>query len=279
MTRESIMEYAKALREQYLASDKKEKAKILSEFRRVTKYHRKAAIRLFRHPPKTDGGNHRGRLPMYGPEVVQPLVRLWEASDHIGSKRLQPFIPDLLASLENHRELQVEQETKDKLLRLSAATIDRLLKPLRERSLRRPFSQIQALSTIKALVPIRTFGDWKDPEPGSIQADLVLHCGDSTEGFYLTTLVAIDVATGWTECEPIWGKGQQRVGTGVHHVRQRLPFALRELHTDNGGEFINQVLYPWCKREGVHFTISPQASTRRTTRPGWSRETGRRSVG
>jgi hypothetical protein len=70
----------------------------------------------------------------------------------------------------------------------------------------------------------------------------------------LTSLVAVDIATGWTECQAVWGKGYERVGTGVHHIRQRLPMLLRELHTDNGGEFLNHILVPWCRRERIHFT-------------------------
>jgi len=87
-----------------------------------------------------------------------------------------------------------------------------------------------------------------------MQFDLVAHCGQSTADFYLYTLVGVDVATSWSECEVIWGKNQQRVGTGVHKVRQKVPFALEEIHTDNGGEFINDILYPWCKKEGLKFT-------------------------
>jgi transposase InsO family protein len=101
---------------------------------------------------------------------------------------------------------------------------------------------------------VRTFGEWAEVAAGSLQADLVAHCGESTLGFYLNTLVAVDVATSWTECRAVWGKGQERVGTAVHHVRQALPFPLRELHTDNGSEFLNEVLYPWCRREGIRFT-------------------------
>jgi hypothetical protein len=66
--------------------------------------------------------------------------------------------------------------------------------------------------------------------------------------------MTVDVATGWHECIPIWGKGKQRVGSGIHKVRSRLPFPMRELHTDNGGEFINDGLYPYCQREGIRFT-------------------------
>jgi transposase InsO family protein len=107
---------------------------------------------------------------------------------------------------------------------------------------------------LKAQVPVRTFGEWEAVPPGAVQADLVAHCGASTDGFYLTTLVAVDVATGWTECQAVWGKGQQRVGSALHHIRRRLPVRLRELHTDNGGEFLNEVIYPYCRREGIRLT-------------------------
>jgi len=96
-------------------------------------------------------------------------------------------------------------------------------------------------------VPVRTFGEWTGVAPGALQADLVVHCGETTAGFYLSTLLAVDVA-------PIWGMTQQRVGTAVHLVRQRLPVALRELHTDNGGEFLNTRLVPWCRRAGIRLT-------------------------
>jgi hypothetical protein len=86
--------------------------------------------------------------------------------------------------------------------------------------------------------------------------DLVAHCGESTEGFYLTTLCAVDVATGWSECIGVWGKGQHRVGAAVHELRQRLPFAMLGLDSDNGSEFINQHLYTYCRREGITFTRS-----------------------
>lgn len=253
MTRNSIREYAEAVRNRYLKAGKKDKKLMLDEFCRTTGYHRKAAIRLLRHP--SSGSNaRRGRKAKYGLAVVQSLKTLWEASDRICSKRLAPFIPELLAALERHGEIKLESQVREQLLGISAATIDRRLKPLRNKDLRRPYSQSRSSSALKAQIPIRTFTEWTNVTPGSVQADLVMHCGESTEGLHLTTLVVVDVATGWTECQPIWGKGQQRVGTGLHLVRERLPFALKELHTDNGGEFLNEVLYPWCKREGIRFS-------------------------
>ncbi|MFC1894078.1 transposase family protein [Chloroflexota bacterium] len=82
------------------------------------------------------------------------------------------------------------------------------------------------------------------------------HCGESTKGFYLNTLCAVDVASGWTECLPVWGKGQERVGGAAHRVRQRLPFPLLGLDSDNGSEFINQHLFTYCRQEKITFTRS-----------------------
>lgn len=141
------------------------------------------------------------------------------------------------------------------LLSMSAATIDRLLKRQAIRmSNVQPAKKKPAQEGLKSQVPIRTWSEWKDVKPGSLQADLVLHCGESLDGFYLATLTTVDVATGWIELQPIWGLGKQRVGTGMHLIRQRLPFGLESLHSDNGGEFINDLFVPWCRREGIGFS-------------------------
>ena len=115
--------------------------------------------------------------------------------------------------------------------------------------------------------PLRTFGKWTDVRPGALQADLVPHCGEGAPraGFYLSWLVTVDVATGWTSVGRSGAHGVTRVGSAVHQVRQRLPFTLRELHTDNGDELLNHVLVPWCRREAS--TTPALAPMRKTTRP------------
>ena len=142
------------------------------------------------------------------------------------------------------------------MCRISPSTIDRLLHPYRRFGGRRPFATTRPGSLLKKSIPIRTFADWQDDHPGFLEVDLVAHCGESTEGFYLTTLSTVDVASGWTEHMGVWGKGQQRVGAAIHRVRQRLPFPLLGLDSDNGSEFINQHLYAYCQREGITFTRS-----------------------
>lgn len=140
------------------------------------------------------------------------------------------------------------------MLQISAASIDRLLRIHRRDTVRQPRRQALPAVSLKSQIPIRTWSEWDGVQPGSLQADLVLHCGESTEGFYLTTLCAIDVASGWTELQPVWGLGQQRVAAALHLARQRLPFQLTALHTDNGSEFINQTLYSYCQRENIRFS-------------------------
>jgi len=256
MTRGSILEYTEALRWRYLKARRKEKGKILDEFIQVTGYHRKAVIRLLHRDGLQRQGKRRGRRRHYGHEVVDALRKVWEASDRLCSKRLKPFLGELVRVMQKHGELAVNARVEAELCRMSPSTIDRLLRPWRRLGGRRPLSTTRPGSLLKSSIPIRTFADWEENRPGFLEVDLVAHCGESTEGFYLTTLCAVDVASAWSECVGVWGKGQQRVGGAVHRVRQRLPFALLGLDSDNGSEFINQHLYNYCRKEGITFTRS-----------------------
>jgi len=249
----SVYEYAASLRPRYLVASRLEKGRLLTEFCRVTGHHRKSAVRLLRRCPRTPAPRS-GRPRRYGPDVIALLQAVWEASDYLCGKRLAPFLPPLVDALERHRVLQVPPPLRPVLLHLSPATIDRLLRPRRRAHPRGRAITGPGHPALAAQVPLRTFGDWQAVRPGSLQADLVGHCGETVAGFFLTSLVAVDVATGWTECQAVWGKGYARVGTGIHLIRQRLPMPLRELHTDNGGEFLNHILVPWCRHEGIHFT-------------------------
>ena len=256
MTRAALGEYVAALRERYLAAGKKEKGRILDEFCRTTGLHRKAAIRLLRGRQRRGGSARRkkGRPVRYGPELLEPLRRVWEASDRLSGKLLVAVMKDLVDSLERHGELRLTPSLGEALCSMSAATIDRRLRRWRRGLGRQPRRQAPATTGLKAEIPIRTWSEWEGVRPGSVQADLVLHCGESAEGFYLTTLTMVDVATGWTECWPAWGTAMMRVRQAVQRAGMALPFPIRELHTDNGSEFINQTVYAWCKQHGIRFT-------------------------
>jgi hypothetical protein len=255
VTRRSIREYVQAIRGRYLQASKEEKGKMLDEFTKVTGLHRKAAIRLLHRPGQPGAGKRRGRPAMYK-TVMQPLRDIWEASDRLCSRRLWPFIPEMVKVLRQHGEQQIDAPTEAKLCRMSPSTIDRLLRPCRKVGGRRGLTTTRPGSLLKSSIPIRTFADWKENRPGFLEIDLVAHCGESTEGFYLNTLCAVDVASGWTECLPVWGKGQERVRSAVHRMRQRLPFTLLGVDSDNGSEFINLCFYTYCHQQGITFTRS-----------------------
>ena len=255
VTRLTVHEYASALRERYLAATKREKGGILDEFCKASGLHRKAAIRLLRGKGRlAPVPRKKGRPVRYGPEVSEPLGYLWEASDRLSGKLLVAILPDLVASLERHSELQLRPRVKQALLSMSAATIDRRLSGWRRKIGRQPRRQARASTGLKAEIPVRTWAEWRDVRPGSVQADLVLHCGESSEGFFLATLTVVDVASGWTELWPSWGTGMGKVRQAVQRTAMALPFPLRELHTDNGSEFINGTLRSWCIQQRVRFT-------------------------
>jgi len=255
VTRQSIKEYLSAIQGRYKGAHRDEKGRILDEFTKVTGLHRKAAIRLLNRTMESGRKERTGRRPSYDSTMVGYLKAIWEASNRLCSKRLRPFMPEMIRVLRQHGELRVDVEMERKLCSMSPATMDRLLKPYREQA-RHGMSTTKAGSLLKNMIPIRTFADWQEDAPGFVEVDLVAHCGESTEGFYLNTLCAVDVYSGWTECLPVWGKGQARVRAAVHRARMRLPFPLLGVDSDNGSEFINQYLYGYCRDEKITFTRS-----------------------
>ena len=185
-------------------------------------------------------------------------------------------MPDLLDRLLRCGELTLAPAV-DKLVRqASRPTLARLLGPARAQYPRRGATRTRAGTVLRHEIPIRTFAEWTDVQPGFLEVDLVAHCGSSSEGFCLYTLCAVDITTAWIELEPVWGKGQDRVGGAVDHVRTRLPMPLLGLDSDNGSEFMNYALLEYCRR---HRVPSPAAAPgRRTTAPMSSRRTARSSA-
>jgi len=256
VTRQSIKEYLEAIRGRYRKASKEEKGKILDEFTKTTNIHRKAAIRLLNRDVESSGKKRRGRPRGYDSGVIDSLKTIWEASDRLCSKRLKPFMPEILGVLRRQGELNINANTQAQLCKMSPATMDRLLRPWRRVGGRRGFTTTRPGNLLKNMIPIRTFTDWQENKPGFLEIDMVAHCGESTDGFYLNTLCAVDVWSGWTECLPVWGKWQVRVRSAVHKIRLHLPFPMLGVDSDNGSEFINQCFYTYCQLEKINFTRS-----------------------
>jgi len=244
----------------YHKVDRNAKMKILDEFTAATGYHRKYAILLLRQFKPVQKAKAIPKKPAnnikYDEEVQKVLIQIWEASNRICSKRLVPYLPELVEVLTRHNHLKLSSHVRSRLLSISPATVDRILAKSRSSERIRGLSTTRSGFLLKRKIPIRTFFDWKETEPGFIEADLVAHCGTSVQGSYVHTLVMTDIATGWTEPTPIPYRDQEMALSAIKATRQRFPFALKGLDTDNGTEFLNHSLINYCRDEQVTFTRS-----------------------
>ena len=258
MSLKSKRELLEVVRPRYLKAHKAEKQKILDEFTSATGYHRKHAIRILRNKvqvQKRHEGKNKTYKTIYRGEVVQALEQIWEIYGRICSKRLQPFLPEAIKVLERCKEIELSKDTKELLLKISSASIDRCLHPIRIKS-PHGLSTTKPGSLLKKLIPVRTFTEWDEERPGFMEIDLVAHCGNTTEGQYLNTLTCTDICTGWTDVTALPHRSQEAVSEAIHMMRQRLPFALLGIDSDNGSEFINELLYRYCLNEKITFTRS-----------------------
>jgi hypothetical protein len=252
---QSKHELVAALQRRYARAGRAEKGQILDEFVAVTGYHRKWAIGLLRHGPPPARSGRGGRPRLYSAVVVGALRTVWEASGELCGKRLAPFLAEFVPALEAEGALAVDPAVRAQLLQMSAATMDRRLHPFRLQA-RRGLGTTKPGTLLKQQVPIQTYTPWDEQRPGFVEIDLVAHCGTSTAGHYLNTLTVTDVATGWTECAGVWGKGQAAVFGALRMVRERLPMPLLGIDSDNGSEFLNAHLVRWCEQEQLTFTRS-----------------------
>jgi hypothetical protein len=259
MSPRSKREYLLAIYWRYRRANRCAKSIILDEFCQTCGYHRKHAVRLLRrfrpflepHPGK------RGRKPTYDHSaILPPLQRIWLAANQPCGKRLKAAIP-LWVPGYAQAYAQLPDGIIQQLLRLSAATIDRLLHSTRLKHGRRGKSTTKPGTLLKMHIPINT-DQWNQTKPGFLEADTVAHCGDSTLGSFVYTIDTVDIATGWTEQRAVWGKGETGVLAQIQNIEQALPFPLLGFDSDNGSEFLNHHLLKYFhqRRRPVQFTRS-----------------------
>jgi hypothetical protein len=199
----------------------------------------------------------RWRKPSYDAAQLLPHVKeLWEMGDYICGKRLAAFIIDTLPALARSKELTIPRKLQKQILRMSPATLDRMLKKERAKHLLKARHGTKPGTLLKHQIPVRTFAQWNDAAPGFSELDLVAHAGGNASGDFCQTLTVTDVATGWTENCAVPNKAQSFVFQALKDIRQRLPFPLLGIDSDNGGEFINHHLKTYCETERITFTRS-----------------------
>jgi hypothetical protein len=242
-----------AVAARYRAAGRNQKKEILDEFVKVTGFHRKHAIRVLKKSPKFETPEPRQRARIYDEAVREALTIVWEAADRICGKRLRQVIAGLVDAMERYGHLKLDPAVRESLLSMSAATMDRLLTTVRNTA-KQGRRRTMINTPLRKSIPVRTFGDWHDPAPGFFEMDMVVHCGKSTVGSYIHSLVLTDIASGWTEAIAMVVREQTLVTESVSEIRVKVPFPLRGLDVDNDSAFINDTLVDYCRDNKIELT-------------------------
>lgn len=238
MTTQAVREYLAHIWRKYQGSSKSQKSVLLDELCRNLGIHRKAAIRLLRSPyqPRSRQGFAGGRKRSYSKAAKDLLEVLWKAMGYPAPVRMKAMLPEWLLYFE-HRTLT--PEIRDELMRVSESSIKRFLAKARaDFARKRQSGTRRGLKKYLTQVPLRDL-ETTPTEPGHCEIDCVAHCGDSLSGQFVWTLNLTDIATGWTECEAVWGKNGKNIRHALTLMEKRLPFKIRALYSDNGSEFMN----------------------------------------
>jgi hypothetical protein len=263
LTRETVRRYRTA--------DKTGKQRILDEFTKITGYNRKYAIHILStwgqekvriidgKPVKFIVGTPKKPMKRVGKIIYDELVResvkkIWETFDYMCGKRLAVLIRTNIEFLSQEEELGIEEGVREKLMRISPATIDRILAPERKKLIIKGRSHTRAGTLLKHQIPIRVFFDWDERKPGFFELDTVAHDGGSSCGEYCFTLDVTDVYSGWVELRALHNRAHRWVKEEIAGIYDTLPYPMKGIDSDNGGEFINHQLWNWCNDHQITFT-------------------------
>lgn len=258
MDMNSKKQYLEELQKEYLRAGKKCKGLLLDEAMKRTNLNRKYLTR--RLSAKTRW-NKRARSKstrprQFGCDLIIHLVVIWDIFDRPCGQRLAPLIKDELSRLRQLGEVNVSDDQAEKLLKMSARSIDLLLK--HEKEVRRLSEKYQKKRNplLYQQIPTKMSDEWDRQILGQIQIDGVEHCGQTSCGQYANSITHTDISSHWWEAEAVSGKGQTRTLEAIKLARARFPFSWREIHPDNGTSFINYFVYDYAKLEKLEFSRS-----------------------
>jgi len=241
MTITERRKYLARMLPRYLAADRPQQSLLLTEMQTVTGLHRKSLLRLLNASSLARQPRSRQRTRTYGAPVDDALRLIWETLDFVCAERLTPALVSTAHLLAHHGELTLTDDLLAQLGQISVASVQRRLSRFTQDTPRLPRKGPERANRIAKAIPMRTI-PWDQAEPGHFEVDLVHHGGPSPIGDFVYTLQLIDVATGWSERVAILGRSQVRMEEGFRRVLARLPFPVKELHSDNGSEFLNDHL-------------------------------------
>lgn len=254
MTIDERYKYLRLMQSRYLKADRPARSALLDEMEQVTGLHRKSLVRLLAGD-LTRQPRRKQRRRTYGAEVDDALRVIAESMDYICAERLTPNLGWLAKHLAAHDELVTTPELLAKLDTVSISTVGRILRRIRQDEPRLPRKGPESANRVAREIPMTRI-PWHETQPGHLEIDLVHHCGPSTEGEYIHTLQMIDVATAWSERVAVLGRSFLVISDGLRYTRQRIPFPILEVHSDNGAEFLNQHIIRLWKDDLPHLDLT-----------------------
>ena len=255
MSQHSKQEYFKIMHARYQRAGLDQKSDLLTEVCHVCGYHRKHAIRKLTQPLPDEprARPHSPRGTTYDAQTIGVLKAVWQVAGYPWSARLKALLPIWRPWIHQHFQLTRHQEQQ--LLTISPRQIDRRLQTHKAKLKKRFYGRTKPGTLLKHHIPIRT-QHWEVTQSGYVEIDLVSHSGNRAEGEFIYSLNLTDIFSGWVETRAVMGKGERGIVAALDEMRQALPFELRAIDSDNGGEFINDHLYRYCKRQQIEFTRS-----------------------
>jgi len=242
MSRLAKLQYRMAILDRYRQAGRQEKARILSEFCSVCGYNRKYAIRLLNEPIRVRRARP-GRRAIYGEQVRQLLTEFWHALGRICSKRIHAALPEWVLAYEESRG-RLPGDLRALLLGKSPATMDRILKPIRQTWTKGKSATRPSKWWYRAHIPIRPV-DLDVKAPGYFQTDTVVHCGETLMGEYASSLTVTDLASTWTESRALWRRTGDGIVQAMSKIESSLPFPVTHIKSDSGTEFLNGAVYQY----------------------------------
>ena len=256
MTINERRKYLRKMKSRYHKAKRQERSKLLNEMEAVTGLHRKSLVRLMRGSLERKPRRHE-RSKRYGDEVSSSIRVIAASLDYPCAERLTPNLGWMAKHLAAHDELEVSDPLLLLLDQISISTVARRLKTIRQDQPRLARRRPRPANSVLRDVPMGRI-PWDVGVPGHFETDLVHHCGVSASGDYVHTLQMVDVATGWTETRAVLGRSYVVMEDAFQYILERVPFTVREIHPDNGGEFFNHHLVRFWKEtvKGLHLSRS-----------------------